>query len=158
MQSLLESLKVEPQFPELAFGTWIAYLFLVFMWKRLLKIEQEGWKYALITVAGGSFYIINHYFMRASFYNFLHNSYLVVFLIVYYYVFVKHLKASALKKVMAFFSSFLFTVAYMLPESLARLAVKGKLIPGVNVPEFLFLLISFLACVGIILANRKRQF
>jgi hypothetical protein len=75
MQSLLESLKVEPQFPELAFGTWIAYLFLVFMWKRLLKIEQEGWKYALITVAGGSFYIINHYFMRASFYNFLHNSY-----------------------------------------------------------------------------------
>jgi hypothetical protein len=46
----------------------------------------------------------------------------------------------------------------MLPESLARLAMKGKLIPGVNVPEFLFLLISFLACVGIILANRKRQF
>jgi hypothetical protein len=35
------------QFYELAFGSWIAYLFLLYIWKRLLKADHEGWKYAL---------------------------------------------------------------------------------------------------------------
>jgi hypothetical protein len=40
-------------------------------------------------------------------------------------------------------------------EELARYLVQGRLIPGVYVPEFLFLVISFFACIGIILSHRK---
>ena len=145
------------QFFELAFGTWIAYLFLVSMWKKFFKVDQEGWRYVLITLVGGSFYIINHYFFRAPFYNLLINSYTLVFFVVYYIVLVKHLSLSFLKKLLALLSSVLFTIVYILAENTARYLEAGKLIPGVRVPEFLFLLISFLACVAIILSYRKKD-
>ena len=67
------------QFYELAFGSWIAYLFLLFVWKKLFKTDHEGWKYALITLVGGSNYIINHYFYYAPFYRPLTHSYTVYF-------------------------------------------------------------------------------
>lgn len=145
------------QFHELAFGTWIAYLFLLFTWKRLFKVDHEGWKYALITLVGGSFYIINHYFMHAPFYYPLINSYTILFLILYYYMLVKPLTFSFIKKTAAFLSSVLFTIVYILAEYLAIYSGRGKLIPGVHVPEFLFLVISFFAGIGIILYHRKRQ-
>ena len=144
------------QFYELAFGTWIAYLFLVFMWRRFFKIQHDGWRYALITLIGGSFYIINHYFQLAPFYNVLINSYTIVFSVVYYIVLVKPLDCSLIKKVLGFLSSVLFTIVYMAAESLARLLKEGRLIPGVHIPEFLFLLISFIACIFIILSQRKK--
>ena len=143
------------QFYELAFGTWIAYLFLLFIWKRVFKVDHDGWKYALITLVGGSFYIINHYFMHAPFYIPLINSYTILFLILYYYILVKPLTFSFIKKTAAFLSSVLFTIVYMLAESMARFLAQGRLIPGVHVPEFLFLVISYLACIGIILSLRK---
>jgi hypothetical protein len=144
------------QFHELAFGTWIAYLFLLFTWKRLFKVDHEGWKYALITLVGGSFYIINHYFMHAPFYYPLINSYTILFLILYYCILVKPLTFSFIKKTAAFLSSVFFTIVYMLTESMARFLAQGRLIPGVHVPEFLFLVISYFACIGIILYHRKR--
>jgi len=145
------------QFYELAFGTWIAYLFLLFIWKRLFKVNHEGWRYTLITLVGGSFYIINHYFLRAPFYSVLINSYTIVFLILYYSILVKPLKFTFIKKTAAFLSSVLFTIVYMLAESLARSLAEGRLIPGVYVPEFLFLVISFFACIVIILSYRQRH-
>ena len=143
------------QFYELAFGTWIVYLFLLFIWKRVFKVDHDEWKYALITLVGGSFYIINHYFMHAPFYIPLINSYTILFLILYYYILVKPLTFSFIKKTAAFLSSVLFTIVYMLAESMARFLAQGRLIPGVHVPEFLFLVISYLACIGIILSLRK---
>ncbi len=143
-------------FYELAFGTWIAYLFLVFVWKKLFKIHHDGWRYALITLVGGSFYIINHYFLHAPFYSLLINSYTVVFLIVYYYILVSPLKFPFGKKLAAFLTSILFTVVYILAENLARFLKEGRLVPGVHVPEFLFLVTSFFACIAIILSFRKR--
>ena len=145
------------QFYELAFGTWIAYLFLVFMWRRVFKIQHDGWRYALITLIGGSFYIINHYFQLAPFYNVLINSYTIVFSVVYYVVLVKPLDCSLIKKVLCFLSSFLFTIVYIAAESLARFLKEGRLIPGVHIPEFLFLLISFIACIFIILSQRQKN-
>jgi len=145
------------QFYELAFGTWIAYLFLVFIWKRLFKVDHDGWRYALITLVGGSFYIINHYFLRAPFYRELINSYTIVFIILYYSILVKPLKFSFIRKTAAFLSSVPFTIVYMLAESMARFLAEGRLIPGVRVPEFLFLVISFFACIVIILSYRKRH-
>ena len=144
------------QFYELAFGTWIAYLSLVLIWKKLFKIDHEGWRYALVTLVGGNFYIINHYFMRAPFYNLLINRYTVVFLILYYYILVKPLTLTFIKKAAAFLSSVLFTIVYILAENLARFLVQGRLIPGVYIPEFLFLVVSFFACIVIILSFRKQ--
>ena len=143
------------QFYELAFGSWIAYLFLLFIWKRLFKVDHEGWKYALITLVGGSNYIINHYFFHAPFYRPLTHSYTVIFLILYYTIMVKPLSFPFLKKTAAFLSSVIFTIVYIMAENVARYLAQGRLIPGVNVPEFIFLVISFLAFVLIILANRK---
>ncbi len=143
-------------FYELAFGTWIAYLFLVFIWKRFFKIRHDGWRYALITLAGGIFYIINHYFLRAPFYSVLINSYTVVFLIVYYYILVSPLKFTPVKKLAAFLTAIVFSVVYILAENLARFLKEGRLVPGVHVPEFLFLVISFFACIAIIVSFRKR--
>lgn len=145
------------QFYELAFGTWIAYLFLVFIWKRLFKANHAGWRYALITLVGGSFYIINHYFLRAPFYSLLINLYTIIFFILYYFILVNPLDFPFIKKSVAFLSSVLFTIVYILGENLARFLAEGRLIPGVHVPEFLFLVISFLACTLIILSYRQRN-
>jgi hypothetical protein len=46
---------------------------------------------------------------------------------------------------------------YILAEYLAIYSGQGRLIPGFYVPEFLFLVISFFAGIGIILYHRKRQ-
>jgi len=143
-------------FHELAFGTWIAYLFLLYIWKRLFKAANAGWKYALITLVAGSFYIINHYFMLAPFYFPLINIYTVAFLILYYAILVKPLTVPLIKKTAAFLSSVIFTLVYISAEYAARNMVEGRLIPGVYVPEFLILVISFLAGVLIILAHSKR--
>lgn len=145
------------QFYELAFGTWIAYLFLVFIWKKLFKVDHDGWKYSLITVVGGSFYIINHYFFHAPFYRPLIYSYTIIFLILYYYILVKPIKFPIIKKSAAFLSSALFTIVYIMAENLARFLAQGRLIPGVYVPEFLFLVIAYIACIVIILSYRKKN-
>ena len=145
------------QFYELAFGTWIAYLFLVFMWERLFRTKHNGWRYALITLFGASFYIINHYFQLAPFYNLLINSYTIFFSVVYYVILVRPLKYSFIKKVFLFLSSFLFTIVYIAAESIARFLKEGRLIPGVHMPEFLFLLISFIAGIFIILSQKRKD-
>jgi len=145
------------QFYELAFGTWIAYLFLVFIWKKLFKVDHDGWRYAFITLIGGSFYIINHYFLRAPFYDVLINSYTTIFLLLYYVILVKPLRLPVIRKAALFLSSIFFTLIYMMAENLARFLKEGRLIPRVYVPEFLFLLISFIACALIILSHRRRN-
>ena len=145
------------QFYELAFGTWIAYLFLVFMWKRLFREKHSGWRYALITLLGASFYIINHYFQLAPFYSLLINGYTIVFSLAYYAILVRPLGHSSIKKVFLFLSSILFTIVYIAAESMARFLKEGRLIPGVHIPEFLFLLISFIAGIFIILSQRKKD-
>ena len=71
-------------FYELLFGTPIAYLFLLLVWKKLFRADHAGWKYALITLIGSSFFILNHYFFHAPFYSLLARSYAVIFLLFYY--------------------------------------------------------------------------
>jgi len=143
------------QFYELAFGTWIAYFFLAFIWKRIFNVAHERWKYALITLVGGSFYIINHYFFYAPFYRPLIYSYTIVFFILYYCILVKPLTFSFIKKTMAILSSGIFTIVYIMAEDLARFLAQGRLIPGVHVPEFIFLVISFFVFIAIILSYRR---
>ena len=76
-------------------------------------------------------------------------------MIFYYSVLVKPLDFPVMKKIAAFLSAILFTIVYILAENLARYLAQGRLITEVHVPEFIFLVVSFLAFVFIILAHRK---
>jgi hypothetical protein len=142
-------------FYELAFGTPIAYLFLLLIWKKLFRAEHAGWKYALITLVGGSFFILNHYFFHAPFYSLLARSYALIFLALYYLLLVQPLAFSVVRKIVAVLSAVLFTGVYIGAEEVARALADGRMLNGVMIPEFVFVLIAFLSFVGIILAQRK---
>ena len=142
-------------FYELAFGSPIAYLFLLFIWKKLFKATHAGWKYALITLIGGSFFILNHYFFHAPFYSLLARSYAVIFLVVYYVLLIKPLSLSILKQLLAVVSAVIFTGVYIGAEEVARALADGRMLNGAMIPEFVFVLAAFLAFVWIILAQRK---
>lgn len=152
-----ESWEGQRQFYELAFGSWIVYLFLLLLWKRFFKADHPGWKYAFITLVGGSFYIINHYFFYAPFYFPLIISYAAVFFIVYYGLLVKPLNAGVPVKIFGALSAVIFTLVYIMAENLARYLAQGRLIPGVQVPEFIFLIIATIAFMIIILWQRKKS-
>ncbi len=142
-------------FYELAFGTPVAYLALIFTWKRLFKADHEGWKYALITLVGGSFFILNHYFFHAPFYSLLARSYAVIFLILYYVLLIRPHGFPVLKQFAAVVSAVIFTGIYIGAEEIARALADGRMLNGTRIPEFVFVLIAFLAFVAIILASRK---
>ena len=76
-------------------------------------------------------------------------------MIFYYSVLVKPLDFPVMKKIAALLSAVIFTIVYIMAENVARYLAQGRLITGVHVPEFIFLVISFLAFVLIILAHRK---
>jgi hypothetical protein len=142
-------------FYELAFASPFAYLFLLFIWKKLFKADHEGWKYALITLVGGSFFILNHYFFHAPFYSLLARSYAVIFLVLYYFLLIRPHAFSVLKQIAAVLSAVIFTVTYIGIEEIARALADGRMLNGTRIPEFVFVLIAFLAFVAIILASRK---
>jgi hypothetical protein len=142
-------------FYELAFGSWIAYLFLLFIWKSLFRAAHEGWKYALTTLVGGSFFILNHYFFHAPFYSLLARSYAVIFLVMYYFLLIHPAQMSVGRQALGVLSAVVFTLVYIGAEEVARALADGRLITGLLIPEFVFVVISFLAFVWIILAQRK---
>jgi len=142
-------------FYELAFGTPVAYLFLLFLWKKVFKADNEGWKYALITLVGGSFFILNHYFFHAPFYSLLARSYAVIFFILYYFLLIRPHSFSVLKQIAAVVSAVIVTLVYIGTEEVARALADGRMLNGIMIPEFVFVLLAFLAFVAIILASRK---
>ena len=142
-------------FYELAFGSWIAYLFLLFIWKKLFRVDHAGWKYAMTTLVGGSFFILNHYFFHAPFYSLLARSYALVFLLLYYFLLIRPAQWSIGKQLLGVVSAVIFTLLYIGAEEVARALADGRMITGVMVPEFVFVVVSFFAFVGIILVQRK---
>ncbi|MDP7419316.1 MAG: hypothetical protein QF483_05495 [Gammaproteobacteria bacterium] len=142
-------------FYELLFGTPIAYLFLLLVWKKLFRADHAGWKYALITLIGSSFFILNHYFFHAPFYSLLARSYAVIFLLFYYILLIRPQAFSLLRQCVAVLSAVIFTGVYIGAEGVARALADGRMLNGTKVPEFLFVLTAFLAFVIIILLQRK---
>jgi hypothetical protein len=142
-------------FYELAFGTPIAYLFLLLVWKKLFRANHAGWKYALITLVGGSFFILNHYFFHAPFYSLLARSYAVIFLILYYFLLINPQSYSLVKQGVAVLSAVLFTGVYIGAEEVARALADGRILNGMMIPEFIFVLIAFVSFIVIILVQRK---
>ncbi|MGI9308969.1 MAG: hypothetical protein ACR2P6_06890 [Gammaproteobacteria bacterium] len=143
-------------FYELAFASPFAYLFLLFIWKKLFTAHHEGWKFALITLVGGSFFILNHYFFYAPFYSLLARGYAVIFLVLYYLLLIKPLRFSLVKQFLGVVSAVVFTLFYIGVEEVARALADGCMLGGAMIPEFVFVLFAFLAFVAIILAQRKR--
>ena len=142
------------QFYELVFGTWLAYGFLVLMWERLIGVPLIEWKYVLITFLGASFFWINHYFQHAPFYPWLLNAYTLIFLVTYYFVCVRGMSGSHLRRVGAMLSAVAFTVAFIIFENISRFTVNGF-----GISEFWFMLIAYFGFLALILwrgqAGRK---
>ncbi len=104
---------------------------------------------------GGSFFILNHYFFHAPFYSLLARSYAVIFLILYYLLLIKPLGLSLIMQFLAVVSAVVFTGVYIGAEEVARALADGRMLNGLMIPEFVFVLIAFLAFVVIILAQRN---
>ena len=113
----------EVAFYELFFGTPLAYWFLVVLWEHGLRRRLPEWRYLLLTYLAASFFIVNHYFQHAPFYQALLFGYTGVFLLVYYYFAVRPSEGGVLWKSLAVASSILFTIAFILFENIARYGV-----------------------------------
>jgi len=136
------------EFYELVFGSWLTYLFLIFLFSKVLRAPLEEWRYIMLTFLSAFAFWVNHYFQNAPFYGGwfgLLSMYTYGFLISWYLVGVKPLGRSWLWQVGAMLSSILNTIAFIFFEHIARWGVEA------NMSEFWFMLISAFAIVGIIL-------
>lgn len=137
------------QFWELAFGTWLVYIFLVLMFEKALREPLEEWRYVLITFLGASFYWINHYFQHAPFYFWLLNGYTLVVWIAWYFIAVRE-RGSLVWSVVATLAFVVFTVAFIGFEQSARFVMKRY-----GVQEFWFMLVSYFGFAFLIWWRRK---
>lgn len=124
----------EVQFYELFFGTPLSYAFLVLFWQLVLRQPLAEWRYILLTYLGASFFLVNHYFQGAPFYVYLLNGYALVYYVIYYFVAVHRQPRSVGWKIAATLSSVLFTIAYIIFETIARIGVEA----GCNEFWFMF--------------------
>jgi hypothetical protein len=115
------------QFWELLFGTWTVYIFLVLLWEKVLRQPLDEWRYILITFIGASFFWVNHYFQNAPFYWWLLNGYTVVAWIAWWQLGVRGRTGSPGWKTGAMLAFWLFTIAFIMFEQVARVAEKNGL-------------------------------
>ncbi|MDP7270581.1 MAG: hypothetical protein QGG65_04470, partial [Gammaproteobacteria bacterium] len=60
------------------------------------------------------------------------------------------------RQLVAVLAAVVFTGVYIGAEEVARALADGRMLNGVMIPEFIFVVFAFLAFVVIILAERKR--
>lgn len=130
------------QFYELVFGTWLAHLFLILMWESMFRVSHAEWRFLLITYLASSFFLINHYFQKASFWIYLIHCFTFIFMIIYYQVLVRPLERT-LGVWRLSLSVIPFTVVYVAFEFLARHVVRA------GYDEFWLQLISFFGYLGL---------
>jgi hypothetical protein len=133
------------QFYELLFGTWLVYIFLVAMWRYVLRTPLAEWQYVLITFLGGSAFWVNHYFQKAPFWLILINVYSVLFFAAYWWIAIRGQPRSLAWKFGAMFSAIVFTVAYIGFEQISRFGVEK-----LGMHEFCFMTLTFFGFVGVI--------
>jgi hypothetical protein len=137
------------EFWELIFGTWTVYAALVLFWERVLRQPLEEWRYVLLVFLGASFFWINHYFQRASFWLIAINVYTLIVWIGWYFIAVRG-RGSLLWTVLATLSFWLFTAAYIGFEQFARWLEQYQ-----NVPEFGVMLMSYFGFAWLIWWRRR---
>lgn len=147
MPSLEDAWQGRVQFYELLFGTWTVYVFLVWMWQRLLKEPLDEWRYVMLTFLGAGAFWVNHYFQNAPspVWLILINAYTVFFLVVWWLVAVRGRDRSAGWKWSAMFGAVVFTVAFIAFEQLSRYGVEHW-----GMHEFCWMAMSFVGFVGLI--------
>ena len=138
------------QFFELVFGTWLAYIFLVFAWEKILRTPLQEWRYVLLNFVGAGAFWVNHYFQGAPFYMSLLNAYTLLFLAVWYIVAVRGHGRKALWQVGATLMAIVYTIAFIGFENIARLGVIE-----LGYSEFWFMLAAYFGFVGVIVWRGK---
>jgi hypothetical protein len=139
------------QFYELAYGIWLAYIFLVIAFEKILRQPLEEWRYVLLNFIGAGAYWINHYFQGAPFYMILLNLYTLMFLLVWYSVAVRGHGRTWLWQVGATLMAIVYTVAFIGFENIARFGVNKF-----DYSEFWFMLTSYIGFVGVIVWRGTR--
>lgn len=138
------------QFYELVFGTWLAYIFLVVVWGKILRAPLQEWRYVLLNFIGAGAFWINHYFQGAPFYMSLLNGYTAFFLFVWYMVAVRGHGRSIVWQIGATLMAIVYTVAFIGFENIARLGVNE-----LGFSEFWFMAAAYLGFVGVIIWRGK---
>ena len=133
------------QFYELIFGLAPAYVVLVLIWEKALRVRQPEWIYVLITFLCAGEYWLNHYFQYAPFWQTAQFTYLGLFLIVSWLIAVRPQHRGLWWQMAATLSSILFAIAYSQFESIARSGVSRG---GVN--EFWYMAAAYPMIVTLI--------
>ena len=81
----------------------------------------------------------------------------MIFLVLYYFLLIRPHGFSLLKQIAAGVSAVVVTLVYIGTEGVARALADGRMLNGIMIPEFVFVLLAFLAFVVIILASRKQK-
>ena len=139
------------QFYELLYGTWLSYIFLVFLWGQMLRNPLEEWQYVLANFFGAGAFWVNHYFQYAEFWSTMLNIYTVFFLAAWYLCFVKPQKRSWGWQIFAMLGAVLYTIAYIVFENIARYGVDT-----LGYSEFWFMLTAYIGFIGIIIWRRPK--
>jgi len=144
------------QFFELVFGTWIFYLFTIFLFQVVLKTKLAEWRYQLLTFFSASFFMINHYYQGAPFYRTLLYTYTGVYVLVWFFVGISQMKSKLwLKVILTLVTGTVATIAFITFEHIAQWGVEGRLIAGLHMNEYVFMLISYVAYIAIIIWRGK---
>jgi len=138
------------EFYELIYGTWLAYIFLVLMFEKVLRVELEEWRFVLTNFLGATAFWVNHYFQRAEFYSPLLWTYTLGFLIAWYVICVRPAGRGFGWQAAATGTAVLYTIAFILFENIARWGVQA------GYSEFWFMLTAAFGFVGVILWRGKR--
>lgn len=138
------------QFYELIYGTWMAYIFLVLAWEKILRQPLDEWRYILLNFMGAGAYWVNHYFQGAPFYMWLLNLYTLIFFIVWCVVGIRGHNSRPLWKAGAALMAVIYTLAFIGFETIARIGVDQ-----LGYSEFWFMLTAYLGFVFIIVWRGK---
>jgi hypothetical protein len=138
------------QFYELIFGTWLAYIFLVVLWEKILRAPLQEWHYVLLNFFGAGAFWVNHYFQGAPFYMSFLNIYTFIFLLIWYMVAVRGHGRTALWQIGATLTAIIYTVAFIGFENIARLGVNDF-----GYSEFWFMLIAYFGFISVIIWRGK---
>lgn len=139
------------QFYELLYGTWLAYIFLIIAFEKILRQPLQEWRYVLLNFLGAGAFWVNHYFQGAPFYMTLLNTYTVAFLLAWYFVAVRGHGRAALWQVGATLMAVAYTVAFIGFENIARFGVDKQ-----GYSEFWFMLTAYIGFVSIIVWRGRR--
>jgi hypothetical protein len=142
------------QFYELLYGTWLTYIFLIFLWERLLRQPLPEWRYLLLNLMGASAFLINHYFQNSPYYSGwfgMLNVYTYACFVVWFLLGVKGHGKPVWWQIVATLSFIVYTVAFIGFEYIARIGVERF-----GYSEFWFMLTAYLGLAGIILWRGRR--